>query len=72
MASVAEKLATGTWTHDYPISAEEAKGLGLPVSTAISDDVMALLKLYPQPLRQQGAGGVEYLPEPRQREAPSR
>src|SRR4051794_33239593 len=27
--ALAQKLATGTWTHDYPISAEEARELGL-------------------------------------------
>ena len=27
--TLAEKLSTGTWTHDYPISPEEAKELGL-------------------------------------------
>lgn len=63
--AVAEKLATGTWTHDYPISAEEAKSLGLPVSTKVLDEVMELMTLYPQPVRQHG-GGVEYLPEPRE------
>jgi hypothetical protein len=26
------------------------------------DDVMHLLKLYPQPVRMQSGGGVEYLP----------
>lgn len=63
--AVAGKLATGTWTHDYPISAEEAKSLGLPVSTEVLDEVMELMTLYPQPVRQHG-GGVEYLPEPRE------
>ena len=34
------------------------------------DEVMDLLKLYPQPIRAQSAGaGVEYLPVPRQRGA---
>jgi ClpP class serine protease len=65
---LAEKLATGTWTHDYPLFASIAKELGLPVSTAIPDEVLDLMKLYPQPVRQQG-GGVEYLPVPRQRDA---
>src|ERR1700738_4686275 len=32
-AALAEKLSTGTWTHDYPITAEEGKSLGLPIST---------------------------------------
>lgn len=65
---VAAKLATGTWTHDYPISAEEAKALGLPVSTEMPSEVLELMTLYPQPVRRQG-GGVEYLPVPRQRES---
>jgi ClpP class serine protease len=65
---VAAKLATGTWTHDYPISAEEAKALGLPVSTEMPSEVLELMTLYPQPVRRQG-GGVEYLPIPRQRES---
>ncbi len=63
---VAARLATGTWTHDYPISAEEAQALGLPVSTAMPSEVLELMTLYPQPVRQQ-SGGVEYLPVPRQR-----
>ncbi|MFZ5783342.1 MAG: SDH family Clp fold serine proteinase [Pseudomonadota bacterium] len=66
--SLAAKLATGTWTHDYPIFAEEAQSMGLPVSTDMPDEILELMTLYPQPVRRQG-GGVEYLPEPRQREA---
>ena len=65
--ALAAKLATGTWTHDYPISAEEARGLGLPVSLDMPDEILQLMTLYPQPVRRQG-GGVEYLPQPRQRE----
>src|SRR5882672_10724071 len=68
--ALAEKLSTGTWTHDYPLFAATAKELGLPVSTAIPDDVLDLMKLYPQQVRaQSGGGGVEYLPIPRQKEA---
>lgn len=63
-AALAEKLASGTWTHDYPIPAAEAKALGLPVSTDMSEDVLTLMTLYPQPVRQ--SGGVEYLPVPRE------
>jgi ClpP class serine protease len=65
--TLAQKLATGTWTHDYPISAEEARELGLPVSTEIPDRVLELMALYPQPVHTQ-QGGVEYLPIPRQKE----
>jgi len=66
--ALAEKLSTGQWTHDYPISPAEAKALGLPVSTDMPDVVLELMTLYPQPVRSQG-GGVEYLPVPRQKEA---
>jgi ClpP class serine protease len=65
--ALAEKLSTGTWTHDYPIWATSAKELGLSVSTDMPDEVLELMSLYPQPVRAQG-GGVEYLPVPRQRD----
>lgn len=63
---IATTLASGTWTHDYPISAGEAAGLGLPVSTEMPETVLELMALYPQPMRAQG-GHVEYLPVPRSR-----
>ena len=55
---IADKLVSGKWTHDYPISAEEAKKLGLPVSTDMPKEIMLLMNLYPQPVRQ----SVEYIP----------
>jgi ClpP class serine protease len=71
-AALAEKLSAGTWTHDYPLFAMTAKELGLPVNTDISNDVLELMKLYPQPVQHQGSGGVEYLPVRRAREAARR
>jgi ClpP class serine protease len=68
--ALAEKLSTGTWTHDYPIMPREAKEFGLNVSTDMPNDVLQLMSLYPQPARQQ-PGGVEYLPGPRQKPAAS-
>jgi ClpP class serine protease len=65
------KLSEGTWTHDYPISAGEAKAMGLNVSTDIPNDIMDFLSLYPQPTRAQ-EGGIEYLPIPRERPADRR
>ena len=62
--ALAAKLATGTWTHDYPISAGEARSLGLPVNTDMPPEVLQLMTLYAQPVRRQGSG-VEYLPIPR-------
>jgi ClpP class serine protease len=60
--ALAEKLSAGTWTHDFPIWASTAKSLGLSVNTDMPHDVLQLLTLYPQPVRMQGGGGVEYLP----------
>jgi ClpP class serine protease len=67
--ALAEKLATGAWTHDYPIWATTAKELGRPVRTDMPKEALELMSLYPQPVRMQGGGGVEYLPAPRQKEA---
>jgi ClpP class serine protease len=64
--ALAEKLAGGHWTHDYALTAEEATQLGLPVKIGMPNDVLELMKLYPQPVQR---SGVEYLPIdiPRQR-----
>ncbi len=62
---LARLLSTGTWTHDYPITFDRAKDLGLPVSDAIPEEVLELMALYPQPVRR--ASGVEFLPGPRER-----
>jgi ClpP class serine protease len=61
-AALADKLATGTWTHDYPISVEEAKSLGLPVSTETPEEVYQFMALFPQPTRTRPS--VEYVPLP--------
>src|SRR5438094_8667988 len=45
--ALAEKLSTGTWTHDYPIFAAAAKELGLPVSTNMPNEILELMTLYP-------------------------
>jgi ClpP class serine protease len=57
--ALAVKLAGGHWTHDYALTAEEAKTIGLPVTVGMPRDIMELMKLYPQPIQQ---SGVEYLP----------
>jgi ClpP class serine protease len=69
--ALAEKLSTGTWTHDYPIWATLAAELGLPVNTNMPKEIMELMSLYPQPVRTQ-SGGVEYLPVPRQKDTEQR
>ena len=60
---LATQLASGRWTHDYPIPPEEARALGLPIDTNLPPEVLELMALYPQPVRRQP--GVEYLPGPR-------
>jgi len=60
---LADILSTGKWTHDHPITFEQAKELGLPVRDDIPEIVLRLLELYPQPVRSQPT--VEYIPVPR-------
>jgi ClpP class serine protease len=65
--ALADKLAGGHWTHDYALTATEACALGLPVKVGMPQEILALMKLYPQPIQQ---SGIEYLPViPRQRRA---
>jgi ClpP class serine protease len=47
--ALAEKLSTGTWTHDYPISADEAGQLGLPVNTEMPLEVLELMRFTSNP-----------------------
>jgi ClpP class serine protease len=60
--ALAEKLSTGTWTHDYPITAEEGKSLGLPISTELPEEVYQFMSLFQQPTRTRPS--VEYIPVP--------
>jgi ClpP class serine protease len=66
-AELAKTLTSGRWTHDYAITADEARDLGLPVTTEMPPEVLELLALYPQPIR--GMPSVEYLPSPHSRNA---
>jgi ClpP class serine protease len=56
---LAEKLAGGHWTHDYALTAKEAAHLGLPIKTGMPQEVLKLMRLYPQPVQR---SGVEFLP----------
>jgi ClpP class serine protease len=60
---LARLLSEGNWTHDHPITYEQAKSFGLPVRCDIPPEVLTLMNLYPQPVRRQPT--VEYLPERR-------
>ena len=59
--ALADKLTSGRWTHDYPITAREAGELGLPLSTEMPTEVLDLLALFPQPVGRMG--NVEFGPD---------
>jgi ClpP class serine protease len=63
--ALADKLTMGGWTHDYPITAEEAKVLGLPVGTDVPPEIYDFMALFPQPTRTRPS--VEYVPLPHHR-----
>jgi ClpP class serine protease len=47
-AALATLLSEGRWTHDFPITVETAREMGLPVSTNVDATVYELMDLYPQ------------------------
>lgn len=59
---IARALTEGRWTHDYPITPEEAMEMGLPVKIGLPSEVYELMELYPQAHIQRP--GVEYIPYP--------
>ncbi|AEJ62181.1 protein of unknown function DUF114 [Spirochaeta thermophila DSM 6578] len=63
---IATRLATGEFTHDYPITVDEARELGLTVSTEMPAEVYEIMALYPQTAQRRPS--VEYIPSPRTKE----
>lgn len=59
---VATTLSEGRWTHDFPITVEMLRELGLPVATDLPEEVREIMDLYPQP--KQRRPSVEYVPVP--------
>ena len=45
---LADKLSSGQWTHDYPLTIDQLAELGLPVKTELPREVYDLMDLYPQ------------------------
>mgnify|MGYP000294844293 CR=1 FL=1 len=56
---LADTLASGTWTHDYALTPQEATDLGLAITVGLPQQVLDLMKLYPAPVKQ---SAVEFLP----------
>jgi ClpP class serine protease len=67
---LAATLASGRWTHDYPISFNEARALGLPVSDTIPKEVHDLMSFYSQAPGRRPS--VQYIPVPYQPPQPRR
>lgn len=59
---LADTLSQGTWTHDYPITAQAARAMGLPVHTEMPTEIYQFMALFPQPKRTRPT--VEYIPFP--------
>jgi ClpP class serine protease len=59
---VAESLVSGKWTHDHPITFEDAQELGLPVTTGMPPEIYQLMQLYPQAATDTS---VQYLQQPK-------
>jgi ClpP class serine protease len=66
---VADILTQGKWTHDYPITTEQARGLGLSVSSDMPREIYALMNLFPQPAQRRPS--VQYIPVPYRGPEPS-
>lgn len=62
--ALAEELAGGHYTHDDPITVDEARALGLPVETGLPDEVYRLMELFPQAAGRRPS--VQYVPLPAQ------
>jgi ClpP class serine protease len=60
---VARLMATGVFTHDYPLQSAELAAMGLPVRVGVPALERELMTLYPQPRGRTPA--VEYVPGPR-------
>jgi ClpP class serine protease len=60
--AIAEELAGGHYTHDDPITVEEARALGLPVEVGLPPETYELMELFPQAGRRRPS--VQYVPLP--------
>jgi len=60
--NIADKLCSGYWTHDYPITVEQAREIGLKVSTDMPEEIYSLMDLYKQ--TEQRRPSVQYIPVP--------
>jgi ClpP class serine protease len=57
--AISDDLASGRWTHDFPITATHAAEMGLKVSTKMPEDIMALMDLFPEGVRRPSVRTVD-------------
>ena len=62
VTNLIENLATGKWTHDYPICVDDAREMGLNISTEMPTEIYQLMNLYPQAVQRRPS--VDYIPVP--------
>jgi ClpP class serine protease len=60
--TLVEELAGGHYTHDDPITVDEAKALGLPVQVGLPEAIYSLMDLFAQEGRRRPS--VQYVPLP--------
>ncbi len=71
VARLSKLLTQGTWTHDYPITCEEAARLGLHVRTDMPAELLELMTYFPQPVRRVPSVAVGEEPLRRTRKTPA-
>ncbi len=59
---LARAMTEGRWTHDYPITVEQARELGLPVSCEMPEEIYSFMRLFPQVAVRRPS--VQYVPLP--------
>ncbi|ADG82991.1 hypothetical protein Tfer_0639 [Thermincola ferriacetica] len=59
---LAKILTEGRWTHDYPITYDTLKEMGLRVTNDLPIEIYRLMELYPQPTQRRPS--VQYIPVP--------
>ncbi len=60
--TLAEELAGGHYTHDDPITLDEARRMKLPVEEGVPEETYELMALFPQGGRRRPS--VQYVPLP--------
>lgn len=62
LEEVCMKLTEGRWTHDYPLTVEDLRGMKLKVEVGLPKEIYQLMRFCPQPAR--FTPTVEYIPVP--------